>query len=340
MLLPASGSACAPRMRYLFILLMLLATAGMNLFPEQLVLHDFTSPEKDPQLEDILYLSIGVSLSEAGFSSTRAPDSSYAYLLRIAYESGDTATSLGLSLYDADPDKMLLAQKELILNLDYSMDRVLSEAVQALLSEAGIQAVETDDAFHSSAIEGLFTRPAPEVQDPEAELKLPQAETVSGVFNIYVAAAPGVLLFTGQASDYFHYGAMAALSAGNRFAYKQWILSPGLRLTVNRAFNNDDVEGGPLYLSTFGAELQAESIHIQNPVRLTLLASGGAAVLSVAGGSRTLHKSVLYFDAGAAILFPFGKGFSAAGELRSMLIFEPGFTMNALVPALSVRKEF
>ena len=147
------------------------------------------------------------------------------------------------------------------------------------------------------------------------------------------------MYFVGDFSSYARFGAGASLDAGILFLNPRRSLSAGPRMTATRAFMNEGVTGGSLYLSTLGLDLQF-GVGTAQSQRLSACASGGAAFITIDDGSGLLTKTVPYADAGIQAGFPLGKDFFLGGDLRFLAVFEGTIIITAVAPTLSLCKEF
>lgn len=317
----------------IFILLLLVCMTGMHRFleAEDIIQHRYTTDKKDAQLEDILYLTIGVQLADAGFSSTRTLDGAR-YALEIAYSSRGTAADIILSLFTSTDKQTPLAKTTFLLPIDYSIDATIAGEVDRLLELAALDDVSKQDPSQVSAIQGLFSKSLGREMSPDEIL-------AATALRIDVSFGLGGTVFFSDMTEFFHYGAGGTFAAGFRKPWKKWSLSVGTRFTSSRVFNDSGVTGGPLYLSTAGLDLQAGTGYSRF-FRLSGGVSGGAAVISVAGGTKTLHKTVPYADVGANLQLPVGKGFFVGLDIRNLLVFDEDLLIMGLVPVLSMGKEF
>ncbi len=115
---------------------------------EEAVLHRFQSADPDPRLENILYLSAGVALVEAGYSSIRGnPGDSGVqarYLLATEYRvEGNTVTVT----YDfRSMSGTEYSSTTLSAGLDVGLDQRIAEEIERLISAASLADVPSDDA--------------------------------------------------------------------------------------------------------------------------------------------------------------------------------------------------
>lgn len=314
----------------LFGLRFLLALAGfswlaLSASADNLILQRFVSENPDAELESVLYLTAGVALADLGYSSAEASTRAD-YILTATYSVRGSEADIRLSL--ADARGMELAFVDASLHLGLSFDVELSEAIGRLVQLAALDSTEAESP--DTSIGGLFTSELITVADTLRTKKTVRVETLTRGGGMY---------FVGDFSSYAIFGAGASLDAGVLFLNPRRSFSAGLRTTATRAFMNAGVEGGALYLSTAGLDLQF-GVGAAQSQRLSAGVSGGAAFITVAGDSGALTKTVPYADAGIQAGFPLGNDFFLGGDLRFMAIFEGNILIMAVAPAVSLCKEF
>lgn len=318
------------RVPCILLLLILLSGFRGEVASEELVQYIFTAETRTQELEDILFLTIGVELAKAGFSSTRLPDGAK-YLLGIAYTSREAGADIGFSISESGEQGVSLAETSFFLTIDYSIDSQISGEVARLLEAAGLNQERDGEKKPASAIKGLFSSALANEMSPE-EIKAAKA------LRFEPSLTAGGVVFIGEATDYFRYGAIASLQLVLRKPWKSWSLSAGARVSGLRAFNDSGVTGGPLYISTAGANLQIGTGY-SRLYHFSAAASGGVAVISVTG-DETLHKAVPYADAGISIQVPVRKTFFIGFDMRCLLVFDEDMLIMGMAPALSLCKEF
>ena len=278
----------------------------------------------------ILYLTIGVQLANAGFSSTRTSDGAQ-YTLVVGYVSRKTEADIDFALFASADGERPLAETAFLLHIDYSLDSEVAAAVDRLLELADLNGDPGQNPSRVSAIEGVFSRGIGAEMSPDEIL-------AATALRLDTSLGLGGIVFFGWMTDYFHYGATSAVSFAVRKPWKSWNFSLGARCTGTRVFNDSGVKGGPLYLSTAGADIGAGTGY-RWPFILSAAASGGAAVITVAGDDQTLSKTVPYADAGARIRLPVGRGFFAGVDVRYLLVFDTDVLIMGVVPVLSISKD-
>lgn len=146
--------------RYLYVVAVVVSLLVVSIFPpclhgEEIVLHRFESPEPDSGLEDVLYLSAGVRLMQAGFSSARdEAGARYVLLASYRWRAGGRVLIRYTLTVPAEPDRSL-TELELEFPLDHDLDERISAAVDRLFREAEISPVASPDA----RIIGLLSGP-------------------------------------------------------------------------------------------------------------------------------------------------------------------------------------
>jgi hypothetical protein len=330
-MLPGSAPARAASPRALRLVLPL-ALAGLCLLVPQaraqdLVRHVFVSAQPDPELEEVLYFSMGVELADLGFSSTRT-GAGAGYILTTEYEKKGSEVEVRFSLAKAKNAGAPVATAAAVLHLDLSLDTELATALRSLVEAARVEPAQ--DAGAPNAIGGLFSSDLITVEDTLRTKKTMRLETL---------ACCGGVSFIGDLSNYASYGATASLDAGLLFLKPSWSLSGGLRVTATRAFMNEGVLGGTLYLGTAGLNVQVGAGAAQAQ-RLSACLSGGAAFLTVANGTEVLAKTVPYLDAGIQAGVALGRDFFLGGDVRFLIAFDEDILVMGAVPSISLCKEF
>ncbi len=313
----------------MFLLFLLAATRSVG--AETIVRYEFSSAERDAQLEDILYLSIGVSLSEAGLSSTRTADGA-PYLLIVSYASRFSSADITLTLKAAGLRERILAETSFRLEMDFDLDVTISKAIDGLLEESGLLSADASADQGTTAIQGLLTAPIKREMSPD-ELLAATAVRYSASVGL------GGMIVVGELTDYFTFGVSGVAGFSARKPWKAWSLSLGVRVLGMRLFNDDGVSGGPLYLSAIGLDVQGGTGY-ERPYRLSAVGSGGLAVLTVVDGGNLLHKGVPYVDLGVAYQLPVSPSLLAGLDVRYFVAFDDDRAMMGIVPALTIRKEF
>lgn len=299
---------------------------SVSIGAENLVVQRFSSAHPDAELESVFYLSTGVALADLGYScATTAADADY--VLTARYTAQGSEALVTLSLAEAKGGGKAVAEVEAHLRLGISLDADISEAVGRLMAAAGLGRPKEGSA--NARIGGLFTSDLVALDDTMRTKKTRRIE---------VLAYGGGMYFVGDFSSYARFGAGASLDAGILLLKPSWSLSAGPRMTGTRILTNDGVEGGTLYLSTIGLNLQF-GIGAAQAQRLSACASGGAAFITIADDAGAQTKTVPYADAGFQAGFPIGKDFFLGGDLRYLAVFEGGALVMAVAPSISLCKE-
>ena len=127
------------------LLWVLSGTASLTAAP--LVWHVFSSENPDLRMERILYLSAGVALVEAGYSSVQDVGGAAgrsAYVLETDYRL--RAASIRVSYALRSADGRALADTTLVADLEVDLDRQIADAVDDLLRDAALPRLESPDA--------------------------------------------------------------------------------------------------------------------------------------------------------------------------------------------------
>ncbi len=302
----------------LFVTLMSFAAAPSAWAAEVVELR-FQSAARDTALEDLLYLAIGVELSQAGLSSSRAPGTG-TYILETKYT---TETSVHLTLQMSKKGSTQpLAAEEADFPLDDKFETQVGTIVQKLVAAVFGQNHSSKGA--EATIGGILPD-AP----PTGALPTTVAWRADAIFG-------GTKVF-GNLAEISQGGYQTALSTGLFWLADTWSLKIDMRAGAIRLLNNPGVTGGPLYMSSaaIGADWGTGR---QLPFRLMVGGSVGALILTVAT-DQVKSKTVPWVDGDTGLEFPVGAGFSFGGELRLQAAFEH-FLIWQLSPGLTVGKEF
>ncbi len=336
---------------------------------QEMVLHRFTSVQPDPQVEEVLYLAAGVALVQAGLSSTRE-EGSADYVLAAEYASGKDGTEVQYALYRPASPQSVLAEITVDLPVDETFDAAVETAVNRLLQTAGIQGnpslqasiegllpaapaasdsnskpdTTVEEGTKPDATAGEATKPGLTVDgrgSPGAGVTETPAPAPSSVasrmsFDSSVSAA-GVLLF-GAITQFLHYGAGGLLRAGVSWPQKSWRPTLGAAVSLTRAFNDNGVVGGPLYLSTVGVMLQAGT-GTSSAYLAAVALSGGAAMITVQTAAGLLTQTAPYADAALQFTIPVGRRVSMGIDVRFFAVFANEVTILAVAPAITARAE-
>lgn len=290
-----------------------------------LVVQSFSSERPDPELEDVLYLALGVELYNAGYSSSRGGKDA-SHLLSVDYQSKGAEAEVRLSLSRAETPGDVLASVEFTLHIDSSFDLDLGSAMRKLLEFPAASPPQGGQS--SPEIAGLF---------PSGLVSREALLRTDRTLRIETAASGGGAPFFGDFSDYAGYGAYGSAQAGVLFLRRSWSLSLGGRFSLTRAFMADGVDGGPVYLSTAGINLQY-GLGAEQKIKLAVCASGGAAVITLPEAG--LSKTVPYADGGVQAGFPVAKDLFLGGDLRLLAVFDPDLLILGAAVSVSVSKEF
>lgn len=311
------------------LLLALMGLAGFSSLAsaDRLIAQRFVSSQPDAELESVLYLTAGVALADLGFSSTRAAAQA-GYVLSVEYSVSEGKAEVSLSLATAKDEATRIATLKAKLPLDLSLDAEYTGALRQLLAVAALDSPAAGEA--DTSIGGLFSSELITRADTMRTKKTRRLEAL---------AYGGGMYFVGDFADYGRFGAGASLDLGFLLIQPSWSLSLGPRTTVTRVFLNDGVAGGGLYLTTLGLNLQF-GVGAAQAQRLSACLSGGGALITVAGDSGPMTKTVPYADAGIQAGFPLGKDFFLGGDLRFAAIFEGSVLIMAVAPTISLCKEF
>lgn len=310
------------KLLFIAYLLFLFVLVSFQLSAQEIVFHEFKSEHRNKHLEDLLYLTVGVELSQAGLSSSR-DKSHWDYILMTEYTSTEMIAHIKYILSEfADPPR-LLAEKEYDLSIDYNLDKSISNVIKELLELAQIKSKKSSIA----EIKGLES---PLFADKYMILKEPVlTSSFSG----------NGIIFLGKITDYIHYGASGLANVDFIWPHKSLAFGSGLQISYVRAFNDPEINGGTLNFFTAGPRLQISTIR-KKPFRFFSSISGGAAFITVNGDEGTLTKTVPYGDAGLHINIPFKKNLFWGGHIGFLSIFDDDILILGISTGLSLGMEF
>ncbi|MEX2444311.1 MAG: hypothetical protein WD492_11930 [Alkalispirochaeta sp.] len=126
-----------------------LLTSGHVAGAEELVLHRFTSATPSHEIEEILYLTAGVELVEAGLSSSRTADVDRAdYVLNTVYRITGETVELRYRLQRTEPPEAGVGAGELSItvSLDSNLDGNIGRAIERLLAAASVERLPNQEA--------------------------------------------------------------------------------------------------------------------------------------------------------------------------------------------------
>ncbi len=292
-----------------------------------IIRYKFTSYEPDAQVEDVLYYGLAVELSNAGYSSSKT-EKSASYLLTVAYANLGESADVTLTLQDNDGKKDTRAEISAVIGFDEGFDGDVADAVARLLEVAALG--EEKPSESAPSISGLFSSDLVRAKDMLRTDKTRRFELVGSL---------GSPVYFGDFSEYATFGALGSLQASALFLSPKRSLSVGARATSSYVFLAENVSGGPVLFSTIGPNVQV-GVGSSQFLRLAGCLSGGAAIISLKDGETFLHKTDAYVDLGVQFGFPVRKDLFLGGDLRGLLIFEPGLPILGAELGLSLAKEF
>jgi hypothetical protein len=318
------------RRAYFSIVLIVLTLVAVHAGPNDIICHEYSAEQKDEALEEILYLSIAVEFANAGFSSTKTSDTA-PYTLLVRYVSRERDADVALTLSERDRNDEPLANVSFTLALDFSLDARISEQVALLLEQSGLLHEKKTDEGQPSAIQGLFSSSLGAGMTPDEIL-------AATAIRIDASVGAGGMVFLGKTTEYIHYGATVAASVAARKPWERSSLSVGIRVAATRAFNDDGVSGGPLYLSSAALDAQVGTGY-DRAYRLAGVLSGGAAVVTVTGDNGFLNKTIPFVEMGALVRLPAGKKMLIGLDIRFCAAFDRDIIIMGFSPTLSVSRE-
>ncbi len=315
----------------LIILAFVLLAPSVPALSMEVIRHTYSSQEPDAQFEEILYLTIAVHLTTRGYSSTKTSENA-PYILLTEYTVRGSEADLVFSLLDAGLIDSERARYSVTVQIDYTLEGALDQAIDELLAEARLDEESTDVQHTQTAIEGVLSRKDGPSMSPDEIL-------AARATRLYVGAGIQGIAFFGEISDYFGYGAGGIITAGIRKSRERWSVTAGLKLSSQILFTENGISGGPVYLSLAGADLTIGTGYNRN-YRVSAGISGGGAFISLEGDGALLTKTVPYMDGGIQLAIPVGSSMCAVLDIRALAVFDQDFLILAATPALSIRKEF
>jgi hypothetical protein len=107
----------------------------LYVWSEETVLHLFKAQNADPRLEDLLYLSAGVALSEKGLSSTRNTEKAD-YILLAEYATSESTVGIRYSVFLHSVSGRVLATEDVDLPIDYRFDEKIMRTITDVFMKA------------------------------------------------------------------------------------------------------------------------------------------------------------------------------------------------------------
>lgn len=299
----------------------------------------FKSAERDSQLEEIVYLTVGIELANAGYVTVKTVENSV-YTLPIEYTQDQGTVGFHFFLYRTGDNASPLSEVSASMKVDYTLDSEIGKCVRELLAKAHLDILPALDM----EIDGLFASNNPPIteatqNDEIAPIVEPVSAVAETVFPRYVfSVGAGGTFFFGEMAEYFTNGVTGMLHVGTMLKAKVGLFTPGARITVTRVNNASGIEGGTLLVSTLGLDAQYGTA--RGKFRVSAVASVGAAILTLMNDTGNRSKTVPYVDSGFFTRLKIGKGYSVGTDVRFLAIFDPDIIMMGAVPLLFVDKEF
>ncbi|HNQ97670.1 MAG TPA: hypothetical protein PKH81_06240, partial [Treponemataceae bacterium] len=127
----------------LIILAFVLLAPSVPALSMEVIRHTYSSQEPDAQFEEILYLTIAVHLTTRGYSSTKTSENA-PYILLTEYTVRGSEADLVFSLLDAGLIDSERARYSVTVQIDYTLEGALDQAIDELLAEARLDEESTD----------------------------------------------------------------------------------------------------------------------------------------------------------------------------------------------------
>ena len=352
----------------LLIPLSLILLFSPHLYGETMVLHSFYSEQREPEIEELLYLAAGVELTGAGLSSSRSAENPD-YILHTRYRRDGENLILQYKLSRKGfrrGSEESLAETGINLRINHYFDQIIASTVNYLLNTAEIERHSSPEA----RIEGILPenpesggtetvlreKPSEKDIDSKAEQRTekaagnrasPEGSTVTGNPasekssgpGIYGSAGTGALMLLGEITEYFHYGLAGTVSAGLEWPSPKRTVQLGARVNLIRVFNDQQTNGAPLYFTTAGVNLVLGSGPEQSNLFFAGI-TGGAALISVADSDGIMTKTVPYAEGNLAMRVPLGARLYLKPDLALLCIFDDDLLISGVLPSLAAGLEF
>lgn len=297
-------------------------------------------------------------MTKEGLSSTRVAGG-HRYVLVSEYTTSANTVKLHYKLFAADAPSKLLAEAELSSLIDQDLEERIGEAIALLLRKAGVLTVHSPKAEIKDLLPGLapvapgakedvaaeeppaasgHSNPSVKVSVVPEPLPAKTGEGKAGGLRFESAVSTAGLVLFGDATEYFHYGAEATASAGAVWLREILSIALDFRLSTMWVFNDQGVNGGPLYFTTLGPDVSL-GISRSKPYRASVNLSSGAALITVGDSSTMLTKTVPYANIGVGMGIPVGRGFFLGGMMRFLAIFDPDLLILGATPSVTLGME-
>lgn len=332
---------------------------------EETVLHRFAAEEPDRDLENVLYYAAATELARAGLSSRRTPGNSQ-YTLLTEYERHDDDVTVSYVLRDSRSRGRALSRSEIHVAIDHDLGTGVASAIRTLLRSAEVDVEPSLDATIEGLLPGRPALQAPETDargepesrpdkrpdarpqarpenrpgrdEREADPKRREGEGPRSTAGLSLMSATGPAMLFGGIARYVHYGATASIAAARTWAGPQRRFHVGAQITGLRGFNDRDVAGGPLYLTTAGPTLGLGT-GADTPFRVEGEISAGVAFVTVAGSGDPVTRATSYAGATFRPSVPLGAHLHFGLAMRYFLILDEEFLIPFAISAFTLEVE-
>ena len=309
-------------------------------FSQARILVAATGTPSDPKLSSVLERAAMLAAQQSGFAATawaqpgaaegsagsltrdaEAIGAQFLLTIRFTEEGGSVTTAMSLARVGGSAP---LLTRTAGFPFDLDLDARVTAAAHELLVDPGVEAA-LRRAEREAAPSGRPAAPAPG--------RTPQvARKWSPVFS--GQAAP--LLLIGSGSDYFRYGAAALFFGGVRFPNRSMTIETGLRVGAARIFPIPVLPQATVYTFLGGPEV-AIGTSPDAALGAGIRAGGGAAVITLQlPGASLLAKTVPFVDGGVSMTLRALGPLHVGVDLGFLAIFEGGYPIMGVAPALLV----
>lgn len=328
-------------------------TIGRLAVAEELVAHRFVSDTPSAQIEEILYLSAGVELVEAGLSSSRDVAKNAAdYVLHTDYRIDGEMLHVEYRLERTHLLETGVEARELSMSvsLDSDLDREVAGGIGRLLAAAQVERSPNQEARivgYSQAVpeeseapeeEEVLAEPDSPVEHIVQDDQNPQEHVDAGRDQrdrARFAVSGGPVFPVGEGSDVFRIGLAGGLQVGIGGTGGAAPITWGGDIAVYRLFPDEEVSGGTLDTATVGPAVGVQ-FGVPGAARVSGRLSAGLAVVSVAGAGSRLTKMAPYATIRLATDVAVGPRASLGFGVHSCAVYEASLPIVGVVPEVRI----
>ncbi len=345
---------------FFFLLLVLILPA----FSQARILVAATGTPSDPKLSSVLERAAMLAAQQSGLAATAWARSGAAagsagsltrdaeaigaqFLLTIRFTEEGGSVTMAMSLARVGGSAPLLTRTA-DFPFDLDLDARVTDAAHQLLVDPGVEA-----ALRRAEKEAApFGRPAPGARvgrtaepgaareqaagGPAAAPAPGRTPQVAGKWSPVFSGQAAPLLLIGSGSDYFRYGAAALFFGGVRFPNRSMTIETGLHVGAARIFPIPVLPQATVYTFLGGPEV-AIGTSPDAALGAGIRAGGGAAVITLQlPGASLLAKTVPFVDGGVSMTLRAVGPLHVGVGLGFLAIFEGGYPIMGVAPALLV----